>query len=106
MKSIILLLGLAAVSAGCKKHHQDEAAAPAKTDNSMTGSANGSAAAGSGSAGTMAAGSAAPAGAGSANAAAAADLPTSVDFEEQASKDVTDSNLEAKLSDLEKQLAN
>ncbi len=103
MKSIILVLGLAAVTTGCKKKHAEEATAPAAANNSMNGSANGSAMAGSGSAAAMAAGSGATA---SGSATAPADLPTSVDFEAQASKDVTDSNLEAKLGALEKQLAN
>ncbi len=96
MKSIILVLGLATILGGCKKRHADEAAAPtAAASNSMAGSADGSAMTGSGSAAN-----------GTATAAPAADLPTSVDFEDQASKDVTDSNLEAKLGALEKQLAN
>lgn len=85
-----LLIAAFLVSTGCKKKQQEPAPAPTTGSAAMTGSApapepvaTGSAAAGS----------------------AAVDVPTEQDFEDQASKDVTDKNVDDKLKTLEKDLA-
>ncbi|NVB82167.1 MAG: hypothetical protein HOV81_27545 [Kofleriaceae bacterium] len=96
MKTIVTLVFVAATLVGCGKK-KEEAATPPPTTGSAAGS-DGSAA-GSGSADTGSAGSAAAA------AEAPVDVPTEVDFEGQATADITDKNVEAKLKTLETELS-
>ena len=87
-----LFIAALLASTGCKKKHEEPAPTPTTGSAAMTGSAatpepvaTGSATAGS--------------------AAAAVDVPTEQDFEAQASKDITDKNVDSKLKTLESDLA-
>jgi hypothetical protein len=96
MTKIITLVFVVAAIAACGKKADNGATAGSATVATGSGSA-----AGSGSDVTM--GSAA--GSGSAAMAAAVDVPTEQDFEDQASTDITDKNVEAKVKELETDLA-
>ena len=91
--AIAFTLGLALVACGKKK--EEPAATPPAGSGSAMMAGSGSAAAGSGSAAGSDAGSA---------AAAAVDVPTEVDFEDQAKTDLTEKNVEAQVKELEKDL--
>jgi hypothetical protein len=103
MKRVIMCLALAALFAACGK----KADKPTEGSAGSAGSAvaTGSAvAAGSGSA----TGSAEPAGSGSGSGSAVAatvDVPTEMDFEDDATTKITDKNLETEVKALEQQLA-
>ena len=97
-----MMLFAFAVSTGCKK-------TPAPAGETMGSNHAGSAGSGmmANGSGMMATGSGSAGMAGSGSGSATTPVvPTSTDFEEQASKDVTDANLEAHLAAMEKQLAN
>ena len=117
MKRISTLLFIAALAlGGCKKK-----STPAEGSGSASGSAEGSAmGSGSGSADGSAAaaadgsgsgsadGSAAAEGSGSADGSAAAaadvDVPTAMDFEDDADKEITDKNVTKEVTTMEKEL--
>ncbi len=94
MKFVVSLIAMAAL-AGCggKKEKAEPSAGSAETV--------GSADTGSGSAAGSDAGSAA----GSAAEAEPLDVPTKVDFEELAESEITDKNVEARVKELETELA-
>ncbi|MGE3456033.1 MAG: hypothetical protein AB7O24_13045 [Kofleriaceae bacterium] len=89
----ILLVG-ALLGAGCGKK-KDEAAPPAATPSEPTPTATTTAGSGSG---------ALDAGAGAAATPAGGEVPTEMDFEDEASAKITDKNLEAEVKALEKEL--
>lgn len=93
MKSIYTLVFVVAALGACGKKSNNEGAGSAPPPAETGSGSAGSAAAGSGSAGSAAAAVEAP-----------VDVPTEVDFEEQASSDITDKNVEAKLKNLEGEL--
>ena len=102
MKTIWMLLFVSSISmltAGCKKH---EAEPPSNSGSAIaSGSAMGSSTMGS----AVAAGSAAMTGSAAAmGSAATPDVPTTADFEAQATTDITDKNLESQLDAIEKDL--
>ena len=92
MKSIYTLVFGVAALAACGKKKEESAATPPPVTGSATGS-DGSGSAGSGSAGSAAAQVEEP-----------VDVPTEVDFETEATADITDKNVEAKLKSLESEL--
>ncbi|MDB4959054.1 MAG: hypothetical protein JWO36_6623 [Myxococcales bacterium] len=104
MKRITTILFLAAMTTACAKKKQEPAPEPAPIgSNAMTGSAA------MGSAEPVptgsAAGSAAMTGSNAAAAAGSAvDVPTEVDFEDEANAKITDKNLDSEVSAFEKQL--
>lgn len=109
MKSTILGIATAALLAlgGCNKKSENPAPTPpagsAATPTAGSGSAIGSAAGSGSDAGS---GSAAGSGSDAGSAAAAAvDVPTEQDFEDEATAKITDKNVEAQVQALEKQLA-
>jgi cytoskeletal protein RodZ len=102
MKRVIMCLALAALFVACGK----KADKPTEGSAGSAGSAvaTGSANPGSGSA----TGSAQPAGSGSGSGSAVAatvDVPTEMDFEDDATTKITDKNLETEVKALEQQLA-
>ncbi len=96
---MIRLALIALFVVGCGKKKDEPAPAPA-TPPPVTAPAD-AAAAGSAAGSHAAAGSnAATAG----SAAAKVDVPTATDFEDKASKDITDKNVEAKVKEMEGEL--
>jgi hypothetical protein len=81
-------LTVALAACGSKKDKEPPPAPPPTTGSAATGSA--------GSAMTGSAGSAAP--------AAAADVPTEMDFEQQAKSDITDKNVDTEVKKIEADL--
>jgi hypothetical protein len=92
VKSIYALVFAAAALVACSKKKDEGAGSAAAPPPVETGSATGSAGSGSD-------GSAAPV------AEAPVDVPTEVDFETEATSDISDKNVEAKLKSLESELA-
>ncbi len=100
MKSIIMIAALL-VSGGCGKKKNSQEGMDPGVGSSAMGSSSGSAA----MAPPPATGSAAPAAGSAAPAAAAVDVPTDTDFEADAKAKITDKNVDAELTSLEKDLA-
>jgi hypothetical protein len=103
VKTLMIIAAL--LVSGCGKKKNSQEGMDPGTGSSAMGSSNGSAPAmGSGSA--AGSGSSAAMGSGSAAAATAAvDVPTETDFEADAKSKITDKNVDAELTSLEKDLA-
>jgi hypothetical protein len=89
LMTIALTVALAAC--GGKKDKDEPKPTPPPAGSAMTGSAG-------------SAGSAAMTGSGSAGSAAAVDVPTEMDFEQQAKTDITDKNVDTEVKKIEADL--
>ena len=105
MKRITMIIFVAALAVACGKKKNDSSTqtGSAVVTNSAGSSAGSATATGSATAaGSAAAGSAA--GAGSGSAVADVEVPTEMDFEDDATAKITDKNLEAQVQSFEKEL--